>query len=115
MQSPSAGCSANALAIHGVQHERLVEPAGGRNVTGEYDPRLHSEGGQVFVSLPSVGPTDFDQRCLNATTSQPEFPFLLDMNNGRANGLCEPTYLSFHARPPKFRILFASLAAVDYR
>ncbi|KAJ3543687.1 hypothetical protein NMY22_g3054 [Coprinellus aureogranulatus] len=69
------------------KNERLVAPVGGRNVTGEYDPRLHSENGQVFVSLPSLGPTDFDLRCLNVTLNQPEFPFLLDMNDGQANGL----------------------------
>ena len=66
-----------------------MAPVGGRNVTGEYDPQLHSENGQVFVSLPSLGPTDFDLRCLNVTLNQPEFPFLLDMNDGQANGLGE--------------------------
>ncbi|KAJ3517331.1 hypothetical protein NMY22_g13988 [Coprinellus aureogranulatus] len=77
----------DALRPYFDKNERLVAPIGGRNVTGQYDPRLHSENGQVFVSLPPLGPTDFDQRCLNVTLNQLEFPFLLDMNDGQANGL----------------------------
>lgn len=70
-----------------MQNERLVNPPGGRDVTGGYDPTIHSKTGQVFVSLPSYGPTDFDERCLNSTRDRPEFPFLLDMNNGRPIGV----------------------------
>ncbi|KAJ3543688.1 hypothetical protein NMY22_g3055 [Coprinellus aureogranulatus] len=81
------GWSWDALAPYFAENERLVAPPGGHDVTGEYDPRFHSETGQVFVSLPSYGPTDFDQRCLNTSASQPEFPFLLDMNSGSPIGL----------------------------
>ncbi|TEB26743.1 pyranose dehydrogenase [Coprinellus micaceus] len=77
----------DALQPYFRKNERLVAPPGGRDVTGEYDPRLHGTNGRVFVSLPAQDATDFDQRCLNVTANQPEFPFYLDMNDGRPNGL----------------------------
>lgn len=81
------GWSWNELTPYFRKNERLVNPPGGRDVTGGYDPDIHSKTGQVFVSLPSFGPTDFDERCLNSTRDRPEFPFLLDMNNGRPIGV----------------------------
>ncbi|TFK19462.1 aryl-alcohol oxidase [Coprinopsis marcescibilis] len=69
------------------RHEKWVPPAGGRNITGQYDPRAHGFNGNTQVSLPWSGPNDFDSRALETTRTEREFSFNLDPNSGEPLGL----------------------------
>lgn len=67
-----------------------MQPAGGRNATGEYDPRYHGFKGNLSVSLSSQEPTDFDKHVLEVPKINPhEFPYHIDMSSGRPLGLSE--------------------------
>lgn len=70
------------------RNERFVQPAGGRDTTGEYDPRYHGFQGDLFVSLPSQESNDLDKRILEVTkTNAREFPYHIDMSSGRPIGI----------------------------
>ncbi|TFK19470.1 aryl-alcohol oxidase [Coprinopsis marcescibilis] len=69
------------------RHESWVPPAGGRDVTGQYNPGVHGTSGNVRVSLPWSGPDSFDARCIATTTTESEFDFNLDPNSGQPVGL----------------------------
>lgn len=73
-----------------VQNERWTEPAGGRNASGEYDPRVHGYTGNVQTSLPWNGPFAHELRALeNSEIQAEEFPILVDVNDGTPIGLSE--------------------------
>ncbi|TEB19309.1 pyranose dehydrogenase [Coprinellus micaceus] len=72
----------NALWPYILRNERWTLPAGGRDPSGQYDPKVHGHRGKVSTSLPWSGPTDADNRTLRNTQLQPEFPFALDFNSG---------------------------------
>lgn len=71
-----------------LQNERFGPSADGHNLTGEYDPSVHSTTGMVDVSLPGF-PTPIDPIVVQATQEQSEFPFVLDMNSGNELGIGE--------------------------
>ncbi|KAJ2926559.1 hypothetical protein H1R20_g10532, partial [Candolleomyces eurysporus] len=67
--------------------EKWTPPVGGRDATGQYDPRYHGKNGPIGVSLTWSGPDDFDRRSTQNTQVQPEFKEILDVNAGRPIGL----------------------------
>ncbi|RXW22518.1 hypothetical protein EST38_g3333 [Candolleomyces aberdarensis] len=69
------------------QHEKWVQPAGGRDPAGQFDPRVHGYRGKVLVSLPWNGPTDHDNRTAKNAELQKEFPVILDQNAGKPIGV----------------------------
>ena len=72
-----------------LQHERWTAPVGGRNITGQYDPKVHGYHGNTLVSLRQTPPEPFDERLFQTARELPEFPFSLDPNSGYPLGLCE--------------------------
>ncbi|KAJ3531680.1 hypothetical protein NMY22_g8051 [Coprinellus aureogranulatus] len=71
-----------------IRNEHWTEPAGGRNASGEYDPRVHGYDGNVRTSLPWNGALPNEVRALeNAEIQADEFPVLVDVNAGRPIGL----------------------------
>ncbi|RXW12884.1 hypothetical protein EST38_g12970 [Candolleomyces aberdarensis] len=72
----------------GVKHEKWVPPNGGRNITGQFDPRVHGFHGNTFVSLPQSEPSPVDLRVMqNAQLQSERFPFNLDPNSGYPLGV----------------------------
>ncbi|TFK19463.1 aryl-alcohol oxidase [Coprinopsis marcescibilis] len=69
------------------QHEKWVAPTGGRNITGQFDPRFHGFDGKTQVSFPHTQLTDFDTRCLEAAKTEKDFSYNLDVNSGEPLGL----------------------------
>ncbi|KAJ2911908.1 hypothetical protein MD484_g8506, partial [Candolleomyces efflorescens] len=76
-----------ALAPYIKKHEKWVQPPGERNISGQYDPRVHGYKGPVGVSLPWSSPIEFDIRCLKNAEIQDEFDFNLDPNSGKPTGV----------------------------
>lgn len=67
----------------------MTPPAGGRNASGEYDPKLHGYEGNVETSLPWDGHNEHDRRTIqNAELQKDEFPLILDINDGKPIGAC---------------------------
>jgi choline dehydrogenase len=66
-----------------------MAPVGGRNITGQYDPKVHGYSGNTHVSLRQTPAEPFDERLFQTTRELPEFPFSLDPNSGYPLGLCE--------------------------
>lgn len=65
----------------------MTPPAGGRNASGEYDPKLHGYEGNVETSLPWDGHNEHDRRTIqNAELQKDEFPLILDINDGKPIG-----------------------------
>ncbi|KAF5310450.1 hypothetical protein D9611_012317 [Ephemerocybe angulata] len=83
------GWSWNALFPLYKIHEKWLPPLGGRNITGQYDPRVHGYNGKTQVSLIQKSPDEFDLRALNTSTQYlcKDFPFNLDPNSGTPLGL----------------------------
>jgi choline dehydrogenase len=72
---------------------------GGRNATGEYDPKVHGYSGKVSTSLPWDGPVEHDLRTVKNAELQKEFPITLDVNAGRPMGVSEYSVLSICCNP----------------
>ncbi|RXW18207.1 hypothetical protein EST38_g7641 [Candolleomyces aberdarensis] len=70
-----------------LRNEKLVPPPGGRNASGQYDPRFHGSRGFTSVSLPWGGPTDFDLLAIKNAEQSNEIKFNLDVNSGKPSGL----------------------------
>ncbi|KAJ2935799.1 hypothetical protein H1R20_g1296, partial [Candolleomyces eurysporus] len=70
-----------------LRNEKLVPPPGGRNASGQYDPRYHGYRGPTTVSLPWGGPTDFDLLALKNAEQSKEIKFNLEPNSGKPSGL----------------------------
>ncbi|TEB32914.1 pyranose dehydrogenase [Coprinellus micaceus] len=75
------------LAPYVKKHEKFVQPPGDRNISGQYDPRVHGYKGPVGVSLPWSSPIEFDTRVMKNAELQDEFDFNLDPNSGRPIGV----------------------------
>ncbi|RXW16745.1 hypothetical protein EST38_g9110 [Candolleomyces aberdarensis] len=71
-----------------LKSEKWTAPVGGRDPTGQYDPRYHGTDGPIRVSLTWSGPDDFDRRASRNTEIQKEFIEKLDSNDGEPAGLC---------------------------
>ncbi|RXW22268.1 hypothetical protein EST38_g3579 [Candolleomyces aberdarensis] len=70
-----------------LRHEKWVAPLGGRDITGQYDPRVHGVNGNTLVSLPQSAPRDFERRIIQTTRDlRRDFPFNLDPNSGNPLG-----------------------------
>ncbi|KAJ2931957.1 hypothetical protein H1R20_g5144, partial [Candolleomyces eurysporus] len=81
------GWSWKALWPYIKRHEQWVQPAGGRDPSGQFDPSVHGYKGKVSVSLPWNGPTDHDNRTARNAELQKEFPVILDPNAGKPIGI----------------------------
>ncbi|TEB27555.1 pyranose dehydrogenase [Coprinellus micaceus] len=78
----------DALWPYILRNERWTDPAGGRNSSGEYIPKVHGHEGNVLTSLPWNGAFPHELRALeNANIQDDEFPILRDVNGGRPIGL----------------------------
>ncbi|KAK0212179.1 aryl-alcohol oxidase precursor [Desarmillaria ectypa] len=67
--------------------ERFIAPADHHNITGEFDPKVHSFHGVNSVTLPGY-PRAIDDRVIQTTEELPdEFPFNLDSNSGYHLGI----------------------------
>lgn len=78
------------VAADEVQHEQWTEPAGGRDPTGEYEPRFHGTKGNVHTSLSWNAHNKHDIRVVrNSAFPGSEFPFAKDVNSGSPLGACE--------------------------
>ncbi|KAF6758022.1 pyranose dehydrogenase [Ephemerocybe angulata] len=75
------------LAPYIKKHEKWVQPPGERNISGQYDPRVHGYKGPVGVSLPWSVPIEFDARALKNAEIQDEFDFNPDPNSGKPIGV----------------------------
>ncbi|KAG9226719.1 hypothetical protein CCMSSC00406_0008419 [Pleurotus cornucopiae] len=68
------------------KNELWSPPSSKRPTDGEFDPSVHGRHGVVEVSLPSdLQP--IDDRVLQTTRENSEFPFNLDLNSGRHLGI----------------------------
>ncbi|EAU87898.1 hypothetical protein CC1G_01545 [Coprinopsis cinerea okayama7 len=81
------GWSWKSLFPYALKHEEFTGGVGGRDVTGQYDPRAHGTKGPVKVGLPWREPIEFDNVCVEAAKSSREFGFNLDVNDGGVLGL----------------------------
>ncbi|RXW13589.1 hypothetical protein EST38_g12265 [Candolleomyces aberdarensis] len=82
------GWSWRSLFSLAKRHEKWVPPNGGRNITGQFDPRVHGFHGNTFVSLPQSEPSPVDLRVMqNAQLQSERFPFNLDPNSGYPLGV----------------------------
>lgn len=73
-----------------LQNERFVQPTDGRNITGEYDPTIHSFDGMTRISLPNQLQKPFDENVFAAADELGGiFEFNLDMNSGKPLGTGE--------------------------
>jgi len=65
------------------QNEKWTQPADNHNITGQFDPTVHSTTGINGVSLPGYPRVPTDSRVIQTTQNFPdEFPFNLDINSG---------------------------------
>jgi len=72
------------------QNEKWTEPADHHNTTGQFNHTIHSTTGINEVSLSGFAEAPIDLRIIQTTQSYPDvFPFNLDMNSGRPNGIGE--------------------------
>ncbi|TEB33993.1 pyranose dehydrogenase [Coprinellus micaceus] len=81
------GWSWKRIFPYAKKHERWMAPVGGRNITGQYDPKVHGYSGNTHVSLRQTPAEPFDERLFQTTRELPEFPFSLDPNSGYPLGL----------------------------
>ncbi|KAF4579468.1 hypothetical protein EYR36_001281 [Pleurotus pulmonarius] len=68
------------------QNELWSPPSSNRPTEGEFDPSVHGRDGLVGVSLPSIL-QPIDNRVLQTTRENGEFPFNLDVNSGHHLGI----------------------------
>ncbi|PPQ90236.1 hypothetical protein CVT25_012995 [Psilocybe cyanescens] len=69
------------------RNERFTHSADHHNLSGQYDPNVHSTSGMTAVSLASLS-SSFGPRVIQATSQlSNEFPFRLDMNSGSHLGV----------------------------
>ncbi|KAJ3536351.1 hypothetical protein NMY22_g6071 [Coprinellus aureogranulatus] len=76
-----------ALWPYILRNERFTGAIGGRNPTGQYDPAVHGYNGEVMTSLMWSGPTEADNRSIENTKLQEQFPFTTDFNAGKFIGV----------------------------
>lgn len=77
----------NLLTLETPQNEKWTPPADRHNTSGQYDPKIHSLTGINAVSLAGF-PHPISGRIMTATQELPgEFPFVLDVNPGKAHGV----------------------------
>lgn len=77
----------NPAIYTSVQHERIVPPADGHRIEGEFIPENHGTQGTLPVSLPG-NPQGIDKRMIDTTKELPgEFPFNRDQGGGDVLGI----------------------------
>ncbi|RXW17169.1 hypothetical protein EST38_g8686 [Candolleomyces aberdarensis] len=69
------------------KNEKWTLPVGGRDPTGQYDPRYHGKTGPIRVALPWSSPDEFDRNFTRNAEVQQEFDEILDGNTGKPVGL----------------------------
>ncbi|KAF7368944.1 hypothetical protein MVEN_00220600 [Mycena venus] len=81
------GWSWDEIFPYFLKNEKFTLPADGHNISGQFNPAVHSTHGMTEVSLPGF-PWPLGPRVVQATQELPdEFPFNLDMNSGRPLGI----------------------------
>lgn len=70
-----------------LRNEKLVPPPGGRNASGQYDPRYHGYNGLTHVSLPWGEPTQFDLLAMKNADESKEIKYNIEPNSGKPSGL----------------------------
>ncbi|KAF7440042.1 hypothetical protein PC9H_000383 [Pleurotus ostreatus] len=68
------------------KNELWSPPSSNRPTEGEFDPSVHGRHGLVAISLPSIL-QPIDDRVLQTTRENSEFPFNLDVNSGHHLGI----------------------------
>ncbi|KAF4579474.1 hypothetical protein EYR36_001287 [Pleurotus pulmonarius] len=68
------------------KNELWSPPSSNRPTEGEFDPAVHGRDGLLEVSLPS-DPQPIDDRVLQTSRENSEFPFNLDLNSGHHLGV----------------------------
>ncbi|KAF4603202.1 hypothetical protein EYR38_003612 [Pleurotus pulmonarius] len=68
------------------KNELWSPPSSNRPTEGEFDPAVHGMDGLLAVSLPS-DPQPIDDRVLQTSRENSEFPFNLDLNSGHHLGV----------------------------
>ncbi|KAG6833033.1 hypothetical protein H0H87_012044 [Tephrocybe sp. NHM501043] len=82
-----SGWSWKKLQPYFKKNEKWTAPADNHNITGQFNPNVHSFNGVTGVSL-SGSPTGIDGRVINATSQLgPNYKFNLDMNSGSPLGI----------------------------
>jgi len=64
-----------------------MPPTDHHNITGQFNPAVHGFTGINSVSLNGFSWPDAESRIIETTKQLPDFPFNLDMNNGRPLGV----------------------------
>ncbi|KAJ3565852.1 hypothetical protein NP233_g7378 [Leucocoprinus birnbaumii] len=80
------GWSWDKILPYAFKNERHVPPNDGHNESGQFIPELHGYNGPLFTSLPGFL-TDIDDRVLQVTQENPEFPYNPDYNSGDPLGV----------------------------
>ncbi|EAU87899.2 aryl-alcohol oxidase [Coprinopsis cinerea okayama7 len=81
------GWSWKSLFPYALKHEGWTGGVGGRNVSGQYNPRVHGLKGPVKVGMPWREPIEFDKICVEAGKSSKEIPYNGDANDGDLHGI----------------------------
>ncbi|KAJ3521273.1 hypothetical protein NMY22_g12382 [Coprinellus aureogranulatus] len=68
----------DTLFSYAKKHEKWTAPVGGRDITGQYDPKVHGYDGRTRVSLRESPPDSFEARVLQTTKDLKEFPYNID-------------------------------------
>ncbi|KIM39564.1 GMC oxidoreductase [Hebeloma cylindrosporum] len=84
--SGDSGWSWDKLQPYFRKNEDFVAPADHHNISGQFDPSVHSKTGVNFVSLFGF-PQAIDSRVIQTTQQLAEFPFRLDHNSGEHIGI----------------------------
>jgi len=82
---PIVLCSWDGVFII-LQNEDFVAPADHHNISGQFDPSVHSNKGVNSVSLFGFA-QPIDSRVIQTTQQLAEFPYRLDYNSGEHIGI----------------------------
>ncbi|EKM76333.1 hypothetical protein AGABI1DRAFT_45074 [Agaricus bisporus var. burnettii JB137-S8] len=70
-----------------LQEEHLVDPPGNQSTERHIDPAVHGRNGKLSLSAPYLNHSFNDMLIQSAEELKDEFPFKLDMNDGRPIGI----------------------------
>ncbi|TEB33980.1 aryl-alcohol oxidase [Coprinellus micaceus] len=69
--SGDSGWSWKGILPYAKKNEKWTPPVGGRNITGQYDPKVHGYNGKTRVSLRQTPAEPFDDRLLDPNSGYP--------------------------------------------
>jgi choline dehydrogenase len=70
----------------------MVQPSAKQSTEGHTNPAIHGHQGKLSVSAPYLNHLFNDMLIQSTRESEDEFPFKLDMNDGRPIGVGESVY-----------------------